>query len=105
MNAVEQCVPDGSGFPALAVLLLILIGVCIYLWRSGKLGPANEAIIKAQLAKAKAAVAEWEHKLQAKTATAPMSKAQRLAENDALLAAGTISQAEHDAARAAIINS
>lgn len=104
MNQLAQCVPQGGGFPILGVLFVLVLVGCAYLWRSGKLGPANEAIIKAQLAKAKTAVASWEAKLQAKTAGAPKDKPTRLAELDAMLAAGSIKQEERDAARAKIIN-
>lgn len=89
----------------LGVALVIIIAAG-YVWEKGLLGTATEARIKTFIAKAKHEVEVWEKRLAEKQAqgVTGSTKEQRLDENDALLAKGKISQAEHDAARTVILN-
>lgn len=101
MNPIELI-----GYATVAVL--VLIGGLVLAYEKGLIGLSQERIDKMQ-----ARVDDWQAKLAEKLAkkakpvavmAAPkMSKAERIAENNALVAAGSINQAQADEANAAIL--
>ncbi len=95
-----------NDFPWGLVLLVIAVVALAYVWRKGLLGKDNEDAIKARIRKLKGAAAMELAKLAAikEPADVPVKdKPARIAEAKALLDAGTITQAQYDAAVAQIV--
>ncbi len=109
---IVQTATEG-GFPWIILFLVVAIVGGVYVYRNGIVG--TEASLKSVLDKLKARAAKIEAKLKAKAdakssavtplsaAVTPPTKAERIAESKALLDAGTITQAQHDAAVATIL--
>lgn len=103
---VEQA--TSGGFPWIILVALIVVAG-VFVWKNGIVG--TETSLKALADKLRTKANKIEAKWKAKVASAPVqgvllqapTKAERLAENKALLAAGTITQEQHDAAVVAIL--
>lgn len=113
-NCVEQ-VASHSAFPWVLFAVIVIVALVV-VYKKGLFGTATTARIQKVLAKIDEEKDQWEEKLKAKLAAktapqavvpqavvAPKDKATRIADNQALLTVGTITQADFDAAKQKIL--